>query len=78
LLPHGAILDRKLGIVEIPINDFVLKIKAARIPEIAEIFDDLASILMQGGIVEETQCPTCGIFHERFVYNPPEETFGEN
>lgn len=78
LLPHGAVLNRKLGVVEIPINNFILKIKASQIPKFAEIFDDLTSILMTGGIVEEIECPTCGILHEKFVYNPPEETFGEN
>jgi len=78
LLPHGAVLIRETGIVELPVGQFLLKIEASKIPELAEIFDDLATVLTVGGTVEESECPTCGSVHEEFVYQPPDEEFGPN
>jgi len=78
LLPHGATLVRESGIVELPVGSFLLKIEAAKIPALADIFDDLASVLTAGGTFSEGECPTCGSFHEEFIYQPPEEEFGPN
>ena len=78
LLPHGAIFSRETGIVELPVGQFLLKIEATKVPDLAEIFDDLATVLTAGGRIEETECPTCGSVHEEFVYQPPDEEFGPN
>ena len=77
-MPHGATLVRQSGIVELPVGDLVLRIDAAKIVELAEVFDDLATVLMAGGKFSEGECPTCGSVHEDFIYNPPEEEFGPN
>jgi hypothetical protein len=78
LLPHGATLVRESGIIELPVGAFLLKIEAAKIPELAEIFDDLATVLATNGKFADGECPTCGSFHEEFIYQPPEEEFGPN
>lgn len=78
LLPHGATLVRDEGIVELPVGSFLLKIEATKVPALADILDDLATVLTAGGKFIESECPTCGSVHEEFVYQPPEEEFGPN
>ena len=64
--------------MELPVGQFLLKIEATKVPDLAEIFDDLATVLTAGGRIEEAECPTCGSVHEEFVYQPPDEEFGPN
>ena len=73
LLPHGAKMDKETGNVEIPLGNTMLKVPSVQIGELADLLDDIATVIESNTKSVSIECPTCGNTVESIEYNEPQE-----
>ena len=76
-LPHGALLDPETQIVSLQMGQYRLKLPVDQLEELAEMVDDILTVLASVVQVTESHCPTCGSVNSTIEIKDPDE-FGPN
>lgn len=72
-LPHGAWLDKEKQTISVPLGNSLISFRVEEIGEVADILDDICTVVETNTKISVHVCESCGTEIEEMDYDEPKE-----